>query len=180
MSAVLCTSSGGAFMKAISHSEILIDSVLALCNREQYGIGAQAINMLKFEGNVSHPNVSIWPSVFSGMAVIVNRATPAHRDKGASPPVFDLLASFGTHVSATISMPDIQADLSYAPGTIVLVCGRVLRHEVQIWEGGERICMAHYMRDNVHNRLGLPRPGWVNMNTYHALIDEGYRSRQGL
>lgn len=167
-------------MDNISNSEILIDSVLALCHPEQYRIGMEAIGKLKFETDEWHPNVGLWPSAFSGIGVIVNRVTPAHRDRGASAPVFDLLASMGLHKSATISLPDVQADLSYGPGTILLVCGRVLRHEVQIWDGGERICVAHYMRDNVHNRLGLQRPDWVYTNMYYSLMDEGYRSRQGL
>lgn len=180
VSTLLRTTSGGRFMEAISNTEILINSTLALCNHEEYTVGMEAIRKLKHKSHLQHPNLSLWPSAFSGIGVIVNRATPAHRDRGSSAAVFDLLASMGTHMSARIGLPDLQADLSYGPGTIVLVCGRVLRHEVLMWEGGERICLAHYMRDNVHNRLGLQRPDWVTLNVYNSLMDQGYRSRQGL
>src|ERR1700677_2385152 len=103
VSTLLRTNSGGDFMDNILNSEILIDSVLALYYPEQYRIGMEAIRMLKYETHKWHPNVSLWPSVFSGIGVIVNRVTPAHRDRGAAASVFDLLASIGTHTSATIS-----------------------------------------------------------------------------
>lgn len=160
--------------------EILIDSVAALCNRQLYQIGTEAIRRLKYEDAVSwHPNLALWPSIFSGIGIIVNRVTPAHRDRGACSPVYDLLASLGTHSNARLSLPDVHAQLSYKPGTIVLVCGRVLRHEVTSWEGGDRVCWAHYMRDNVHNRLELPRPDWVNIEAYNNLMESGFRARQG-
>ena len=125
VSTLLHTNSGGDFIDNISNSEILIDSVLALCHPEQYRIGMEAIRMLKYETHKWHPNVSLWLSVFSGIGVIVNRVTPAHHDRGVAAPVFNLLASMGTHTSATICLPDVQADLNHYPGTIV----------VDMWEG---------------------------------------------
>lgn len=186
ISTLLRTSAGGQFMAAISNAEIIINSVTALCSREQYVLGMESINMLKYKLNGQrhlkgewHDCVGFWPSVFSGIGVIVDRVTPSHRDKGACAQAYDLLLSMGTHRSATLRLSDVQAELSYWPGTIVMVCGRVLRHAVESWEGGDRICCAHYMRDNVHNRLQLPRPNWVDINIYRELMDEGFRARQG-
>ena len=181
ISTLLRTPTGGNFMAAISNAEILINSVTALCSRQLYQLGMESINILKNELNGRrHDNVAFWPSVFSGIGVIVNRVTPSHRDKGACAQAYDLLVSMGTHTSATLSLSDVQAELSYQPGTIVLVCGRVLRHAVESWEGGDRICCAHYMRDNVHNRLGLPRPDWVDIHVYRDLMDGGFQSRHPL
>ena len=41
-----------------------------------------------------------------------------------------------------------------------------LRHGVQTWDGGERICQALFMKDAVHDRLEQSRPEWVCHNDY--------------
>ena len=115
-----------------------------------------------------------------GTPLIVNRLTPPHKDPGSALTHYDLLLSVGTHKSARIQLHDVQASLSYHPGTAVLLCGRIILHEVSSWEGGERICLAHYVRDMVHDRLGLDRPDWVSGKDYTSLMSAGYRLRQGL
>ena len=157
-----------------------MNAVVACCAPESYQLGTEAVAQLK-QGNCLHSwhdNVDLWHSVFSGIQVIVNRNTPAHRDAGAAAPVFDLLVSAGTHQSAVLTLGDVQAKLSYKPGTLVLLCGRVLKHQVATWKEGERICMAHFMRDNVHDRLEIPRPGWVRMESYRDMMSPGFIHRQ--
>jgi hypothetical protein len=39
-----------------------------------------------------------------------------------------------------------------------------------MWEGGKRIYQAWFMKDTVHDHLGVPRPTWVNYEDYIALI----------
>ena len=54
------------------------------------------------------------------------------------------------------------------------LCGKVFLHEVQDWMGGERVCVAHYMKDFVHERLGVPRPALPREDDYHWKIDLEY------
>ena len=120
-------------------------------------VGAQAIVHLK-TGKLqhsNHENVELWPNVFSAIQAIVNCVTSPHQDPGAVPTMYDLLLSIGTQTSARIEMEDIRTTFNYTPGTAVLICGRVLLHAVPTWEDGERICLAHYMRDMIHDRLEL-------------------------
>jgi hypothetical protein len=147
-----------------------------------YEIGNKAIEQIQAGEGLQqwHEHVHLWPSAFSGIQAIVNRITPSHRDTGAAPSMFDLLVSAGTHRNANLRLGDVKANLSYKPGTVVLVCGRVLKHEVADWKLGERICMAHFMRDNVHQRLGLPRPTWVDIEEYRSLMEASFRSRQNI
>jgi hypothetical protein len=79
---------------------------------------------------------------------------------------FDSLFSAGTHTNCNLDVPDIGATFSYLPGTGVAIAGKVLRHGVKVWEGGERICQARFMKDAVHDRLGLLKPTWVNYDDY--------------
>jgi hypothetical protein len=166
-------------LPSIANSEFLCNSVLALVSPELYKIGLDAVNRLKHSvvHSMGHPNMSLWPSVYSRIQIIVNRETPAHRDPGAAPPAYDMLVSTGTHTVSDFYLADIKTTLLYAPGTVVALCGRVLRHEVMTWEGGERICIAHYMKDNVHERLMLPRPGWVHRDKYCGMMEQSFHER---
>ncbi|KAG1827503.1 uncharacterized protein BJ212DRAFT_1205901, partial [Suillus subaureus] len=83
-----------------------------------------------------------WPSVFSGIKVIVNQETPHHWDLGASPSFYNLLVSLGKAHQAILNLPDLGAKLEYPPGTMIYTSGRVLEHGVPAWGDGERIIIA--------------------------------------
>ncbi|KAG0698585.1 hypothetical protein DFH29DRAFT_772009, partial [Suillus ampliporus] len=102
--------------------------------------------------------VDSWPSIFSGLEIIANRVTFSHRDGGGSPSLLDLLVSLGRNHHATFALPDVQAELDYFPGAMVYISGRVLEHSVCPWLNGERLAIAHFMKDAVHDRVGVPRP----------------------
>jgi hypothetical protein len=138
---------GRSFLLKIAPAERLINAIMALISPELYSIGMDAIAQLKSGNQVAkqHTNVKLWPSVFSGLEVIANRRTPLHRDPRAAPPMYDFLLSAGTHSEAFISLVDIDAQFCYNPGTGVILCGKMLLHEVPGWEGGERVCIAHFI-----------------------------------
>ncbi|KAG1822963.1 uncharacterized protein BJ212DRAFT_1211751, partial [Suillus subaureus] len=71
-----------------------------------------------------------WLSIFSGLELIVNRVTLSHRDPGGSATLYDLLVSLGKGHHAKITLPDIQAELDYLPGTMLFISGIVLEHVV--------------------------------------------------
>lgn len=182
VSSDLRTPEAAEFLRHTTQIELLMNAALAACGRELHDIGRKAVQLLQQGMSLHkwHEHVSLWPSAFSGIQVIVNRVTPSHRDSGAAASMYDLLVSAGTHQSATLRLGDVSANLSYKPGTVVLVCGRVLRHEVANWRQGERICMAHFMRDNVHQRLGFHRPPWVDIEDYRISMELGFRERQSI
>jgi len=47
----------------------------------------------------------------------------------------------------------------------VTKCGSGFLHEVGDLLGGERVCVSHYMKDNVHERLEVQRPNWPKEHT---------------
>jgi hypothetical protein len=155
-------------MKSIIEVERLCNVTLLLTAPDLYQAGSDALKEVKAGVNMDrdYPNINLWPSMFTGMQVIVNRMTPPHRDMGGSPPLFDLLVSAGTHTDCCFELQEIGLKLFYPPGTIVVLAGRVFLHEVRSWEGGERICVAHMMKDNVHDRQGVARPQWPKQSTY--------------
>jgi len=158
---------GRLFISAIADAELLCDSVTALVTPELYNVGQAAIEKVKHgvELAVQYKNVELWPSVYTAMQVIVNRVTIPHRDEGGCPTHYDLLASIGSHHGASLDLPDLGLSLLYSPGTLVSLCGKLFIHEVCQWEG-ERICLAHFIKDTVHDRLEVHRPAWPQRSNY--------------
>jgi hypothetical protein len=113
-----------------------------------------------------YPHTELWPSLYTSVDMIVNRVTPPHRDSAGSAKHYDLLVSAGEHTRASLILREVGASFSYAPGTLVFLCGKVLMHELNEWEGGERICVAHYVHDTVHDHLGLARPEYPLHHLY--------------
>ncbi len=171
VSTSLKTEPAASFLRATASVDVISNAIMALVAPRQYDFGLAAIERIKNGHHLdsSHPILDSWISVWSGFSVIVNRATPLHRDLGGAPEDFDLLLSSGTHDACNLDVLDLGATLSYHPGTAVAITGRVLQHGVKGWEGGERICQARFMKDAIHDRLGLPKPTWVNYDDYIGL-----------
>lgn len=165
------TPEAAEFLRITEPLEMACNAITAVIAPDLYISAKEAIRLLK-QGVGLHTLldcVGSWFSVWSGMSLIVNRSTPLHRDPGAASSMYDLLVSGGTHTQCTLDVPDIGASFSYLPGTTIGICGRVLRHKVDSWEGGERICAAHFIKDAVHGRLNQIRPPWPRLPDYLAL-----------
>lgn len=114
-----------------------------------------------------------WNSVFTGIQVISNRVTPAHRDRKGRPEWFDLLVSIGDScILPRLLINDLGLDMAYRSGTVVALCGTVFEHEVRSWGKGERVCYAHFMREAVRKRLDILAGGWVSQQDYQDIIPE--------
>ena len=170
-------------MSGIESTEYLCNAILALTHPALFDAGVHAMQQLELNVDIehvqTHHHTALWPSVFSGIGVISNRVTPRHRDDNAWYTWYDLLASLGTHQEAQINIEELGASFSYRPGTVFLVCGKLLGHSVDKWEGGEQICMAHYMRDMLHERLQVHRPHWCRFPIYTRLFDNAFKCRHG-
>ena len=165
------------WLKGIADVENDLNLLFCLIAPELYATGADAIRQLQ-EAEHAHKNVKAWPSVFSGMSVISDRQTPFHRDKGGWPACYDLLVAAGIYEEGWLDVPDIGAKFSYLPGTAVAICGKLLRHGVQHSIGGQRLCYAHYMRNNVLNRMTIPQTSWVTFKSYTHYMSPAFHARQ--
>jgi hypothetical protein len=166
-----------AWNKASATTKADINTIFSLISPQLHWDAKRSIRYLK-EAYPDHPGVQLWPSTFSGINVIINKKTPSHRDKSGRPEWYDWLFATGTYRSAMFDLLDLGARLSYNPGTVVAAIGRVLQHEVKEWEDGERICKAHYMRNNVLNRQGIQNSPWVEDKIYKEWMSPRYLQRQ--
>jgi len=69
-----------------------------------------------------------------------------------------------------LNLPTVGLQLPYPSGTVVGLCGKILRHGVPECEG-ERICVAYYMRDKVHERMGVEAAPWIIIGSPYELTD---------
>ena len=118
--------------------------------------------------------VQKWPSVASGMAIIVNRSTPPHRDHNGMNSCYDLLMTAGDYTDCYLDMDELNMKVQYLPGSIVAICGKPFRHTVDKWNGGDRICIAHFFRRNVFYRMETKTPEYVEYSSFSNLMDPEY------
>ncbi|KAI6162708.1 hypothetical protein EDD17DRAFT_1757078 [Pisolithus thermaeus] len=145
------------WLQDISYAEEFWNKIAEVVLPDLAQVGKDAISV-KGDWVVSQPLSPIpWPSIYLGIDVIVNQETPPHQDQVSAPSLLDLVVSLGTHDSH-FHISDIGAKFDYKPGTMIYLAGKVLTHSVPKWGKGEKIALAHYMEDAVHNRFGLPRP----------------------
>lgn len=69
-------------------------------------------------------------------------------------------------IGARLELPGLGIRLVYDPRAVVGILGKVLSHGVGEVDG-ERACLAYYMRDGVHERLGMPPGSWMNVSHYN-------------
>jgi hypothetical protein len=146
-------------------SERFLNEVLAVIHPSLHLAGEEALTKQRDATPENVPRKR-WTSVYTGIDVISNRLTKAHRDHNSQYHWYDMLVSLGHGSSPRLSLNDVGLTLEYGPGTIVALCGMVLTHEVESWGPGERVCVAHFMRENVLRRFKCPMGGWVNTSDY--------------
>ena len=109
-----------------------------------------------------------WQSIYTGIAIISNRAMPSHHDLKERPEWFDLLLNYsGMGNRAQLLIKDLGLTLEYSTGTVVGFCRSILQHEVRSWGSSDRVCYAHFMQESVRKCLDVPPGGQVNCSLYN-------------
>lgn len=121
--------------------------------------------MLVKEGEAVLQVLKYWTTPFSGYGLISNCSTPLHRDNYSQGAWYDFLTTIGQYSEGRLIIHNLGLEFEYKSGTMVALLGRLLRHGVKE-PNGNRICIAQYMRDNVHNRMGIESPGWMTLANY--------------
>lgn len=154
-------------MAATAESLAIVGAILSIIQPELYDVGMEGLRHLWSDPSlVETPELlvqalELWGVPFNGLSVISNRRTPLHRDCNSRKEWLDALVALGKYDEGFMYVPGLGLELVYNPGTVVGIAGRVLQHGAEC--NGERACLAYYMRDKVHERLGLRIPTWFNV-----------------
>jgi hypothetical protein len=155
---------GHNWLSEMSETSALISAILRVMHPALYQSGRQTMMRLG-QYTTLHPALKLWPSVFNAVTVLSNRKTPYHRDNYSREQWYDILTTVGPYKEATLHFPGIGVRLAYKSGTVVGFSGKILRHGVEECEG-ERVCLAYYMRDTVHERMGVEAAQWMKQGCY--------------
>jgi len=172
------------WLKKITPVEQLLDKLFSMISPDLHYAGSQVILKVGQDANLPigckawHQNqiaemARAWPIATSGVSVIVNRASVCHTDNKGSKDWYDILLTAGTYKDCWFRLPDLELQLEYSPGTVVALNGRILKHEVIKWKGGDRVCCAHWLRPAVLKGLFTEGelPSWVTQSRYIQLIN---------
>jgi hypothetical protein len=147
------------WLSEMYETSALFSAVLSIIHPDLYRSGRTT--MLKLtQQNDLHSALLLWPSVFNAVTVLSNRSTPLHRDNKSRAAWYDLLATIGQYEGAVMNLPGIGLKLAYGPGTVIGMAGKVIQHGVSDCDG-DRVCLAYYMRDKVHERMETEAAQWM-------------------
>ncbi|KAG2345456.1 hypothetical protein BDR05DRAFT_880087, partial [Suillus weaverae] len=167
------------WLDAVSSTEFFWNAITAVVAPELFQTSCHAILEVLKQTQLPKKLVPVhwWLSIFSGLEVIVNRVTWSHQDPGGALSHYNLLVSLGIGHDATFSIEDLEAELGYGPGTMNFILGKVLMHSVGPWKTGEQFVIAHFMKDKVHDRVGVSRPGFPVLNNFLNLLGHKYKKK---
>lgn len=166
VSASLRLPAASDWLDAISESNAILSAILAVIHPRLYDAGWETTRSLRDRPEICPPDIlSKWASVFTGVAVISNRSTPAHRDGHSRYNWYDILATLGNFRKCNLELPGLGISLEYGPGTVVGISGMLVEHAVDSFEG-DRVCHAYFMRDDVHEWAGVAGSNWMDTTCY--------------
>jgi hypothetical protein len=149
---------------SMAESAILLNSLMRVIHPQLFQMGMEGMKAMEGQECLLEA-LEMWYSIFNGVQVISNRETPIHRDHSSRWEWYDLLTTIGPYSSTFFEFPGVGIKLAYNSGTVIGLCGRVLRHGVTMSDG-ERICVAYYMKENVQKRLETTFATWSHWNFY--------------
>lgn len=159
------------WLEEMAETFALMGALLNITHPEMYRAGREALKAiiekpeLVKEGEGAWDILRFWTTPFTGYGLISNCITPLHRDNNSQGTWYDFLTTVGEYQPGfKLKLENIDTELAYNSGTMVALLGKVVRHGTPEADG-HRICIAQYMRDNVQERLGIPAPGWMTVDS---------------
>lgn len=98
---------------------------------------------------------SVDPLLPEGREFIFNRKSGLHRDNHDPKLAYAVILTAGNFKGGYISIPLLKLRIRLEPGDLVLIRGRVLEHEIEEWEGGQRISMPHFTHTSMWRSCGM-------------------------
>lgn len=144
----------------------LMSAGLAITHPEQYALTRECLIRLSND----HPELTavlkLWPFAFNALAVVSNRSTPMHRDRGSGEEEdLEGMASIGGDDQVVIQFQGLGFRGRYRSGTMVWASCYMHLHSVLESPDAERVSFAGYVKQSVHleKKLDPPRAPTVEL-----------------
>ncbi len=120
----------------------------------------KALTQLHDIATKRHASLAAWTSVdpllLEGRELLFNRISGRHRDHQDPKLAYAGLYAAGNFTSGgRIFFPQLNLRVRLLPGDFVLLRGRVLIHEIEAWDGGQRISIPHFTHTSLWRDCGL-------------------------
>ena len=119
-----------------------------------------ALTQLHRRATAKHASLAAWTSVDSllleGQELLLNRISGLHHDHQDPKLAYAGLYAAGNFKSGgCVFFPQLNLCVRLLPGDFVLLRGRVLEHQIEAWEGGQRISIPHFTHTSLWRDCGL-------------------------
>jgi hypothetical protein len=115
----------------MQESSVLLSAIIQVIHLQLFQMGMEAMHHLGSHTDLSDV-LKLWYSIFNGVSVISNQETPTHQDNFSQCQWYDLLTTVRPYVEAILKLLGVRLKFKYASGTVVGLCGRILRHGVSV------------------------------------------------
>lgn len=132
-----------------------INKVLEMLDPEAY----QSHQVLAERIADRHPHArapaSIDPLLFQGRSVIFNRRTPLHVDRRDPKLGWNPLTTAGTYEGGRLIIGRLGLRMWFGGGACVFLRGAILPHEIESFDGAQRISVAHFCHSSLWREMGV-------------------------
>jgi hypothetical protein len=157
-----CLKSGGVFAKTAELYQKL-NLLSKMVNKTILVVDPKffaALTELHKVAIAKHPSLAAWASVDSllleGCELLFNRCSGRHWDNQDPRLAYAGLYAAGNFTSGgCLYFPQLNLHIRLLPGDFVLLCGRVLEHEIEAWEGGQGVSIPHFTHTSLWRNCGL-------------------------
>jgi hypothetical protein len=147
-----------AFKDEFSFTSLRVNAILRYLDPAQHSALAQLRDAVHQKYAFAKALDSIDPCLMEGQAIMWNRQTLLHIDRTDPVRAWVPLLTLGKFRKGHLWVPRLNLRLSYEPGTFVVLRGHILPHEVEAWEGGQRVSMVWFTHQSVWDEFGMTCP----------------------
>ena len=95
------------------------------------------------------------PLLLEGREILFNRKSGLHNDQSDPHLAWAILLALGNFKGGYIRVPALGLRARLEPGDAIFIRGRVLKHEIEAWSGGQRISIPHFTHTSVWRAAGM-------------------------
>lgn len=87
---------------------------------------------------------AIDPLVYEGWEILFNKVSQLHTNMQDPPYNWVVLTTFGTTSTVEMQLPQLNLCVTFNPGDLLAIHGRVLNRSTNHWDAGQHIVIPHF------------------------------------
>lgn len=152
-----------------------IDDLLSKIDPAAHATLHEARKRLKTANPAYEVITTLDKTYLHGRSLIFNRATRGHLDTRDPAEILTPILVVGKFVEGgELRIEKLGLTMSYLPGTLIIIRGSVLPHEVAVFSGGKRISIAHFVHNSLLVQVGITEIPMTPYTESPLYVDVGF------